>query len=79
VAGTADERNSLFADLLIYADMRLCEASCLLATELPGERAIASGPGAIHLGPAVTKRSRARTVFARSRPGKRGRTGRTRY
>ena len=43
--------------------MRLCEASCLLAPELPGERAAVSGLGAIHLGPAVTKRARARTVF----------------
>ena len=44
--------------------MRLGEASCLLVPELPGERAAASGLGAIHLGAAVTKRSRARTVFA---------------
>jgi integrase len=44
--------------------MRLGEASCLLAPELPGERAAASGLGAIHLGAAVTKRSRPRTVFA---------------
>ena len=65
--GRHDERNALFADLLIYTGMRLCEASCLLAPELPGERAAASGLGAIHLGPAVTKRSRARTVFAPSR------------
>ena len=62
--GRHDERNALFADLLIYTGMRLCEASCLLAPELPGERAAASGLGAIHLGPAVTKRARARTVFA---------------
>ncbi len=61
--GRHDERNALFADLLIYTGMRLCEASCLLAPELPGERAAVSGLGAIHLGPAVTKRSRARTVF----------------
>jgi site-specific recombinase XerD len=65
--GRHDERNALFADLLIYTGMRLCEASCLLAPEVPGERAAASGLGAIHLGPAVTKRSRARTVFAPSR------------
>ena len=62
--GRHDERNALFADLLIYTGMRLCEASCLLAPELPGERATVSGLGAIHLGPAVTKRARARTVFA---------------
>jgi len=62
--GRHDERNALFADLLIYTGMRLGEASCLLAPEVPGERAAASGLGAIHLGPAVTKRSRARTVFA---------------
>src|SRR6266568_1070055 len=62
--GRHDERNALFADLLIYTGMRLGEASCLLAPELPGARAAASGLGAIHLGAAVTKRSRARTVFA---------------
>jgi integrase len=62
--GRNDERNSLFADVLIYTGMRLGEASCLLVPELPGERAAASGLGAISLGPAVTKRSRARTVFA---------------
>lgn len=62
--GRHDERNALFADVLIYTGMRLGEASCLLAPELPGERAAARGLGAIDLGPAVTKRSRARTVFA---------------
>ena len=62
--GRHDERNALFADLLIYTGMRLGEASCLLVPELPGERAAASGLGAIGLGSAVTKRSRARTVFA---------------
>jgi integrase len=62
--GRNDERNALFADLLIYTGMRLGEASCLLVPELPGTRAAASGLGAIHLGAAVTKRSRARTVFA---------------
>jgi integrase len=62
--GRHDERNALFADLLIYTGMRLGEASCLLAPELPGERAAARGLGAIDLGPAVTKRSRPRTVFA---------------
>lgn len=65
--GRHDERNALFADLLIYTGMRLSEASCLLTPEVPGERAAMSGLGAIHLGPAVTKRSRARTVFAPSR------------
>jgi site-specific recombinase XerD len=65
--GRHDERNALFADLLIYTGMRLCEASCLLTPEVPGDRAAAPGLGAIHLGPAVTKRSRARTVFAPSR------------
>jgi len=62
--GRHDERNVLFADLLIYTGMRLGEASCLLVPELPGARAAASGLGSIHLGSAVTKRSRARTVFA---------------
>jgi integrase len=65
--GRHDERNALFADLLIYTGMRLCEASCLLAPELPGQRAAASGLGAIHLGAAVTKGARARTVFAPAR------------
>ena len=62
--GRHDERNALFADLLIYTGMRLGEASCLLVPELPGVRAAASGLGSIFLGAAVTKRSRARTVFA---------------
>lgn len=62
--GRHDERNALFADLLIYTGLRLGEASCLLVPELPGTRAAASGLGSIFLGSAVTKRSRARTVFA---------------
>jgi integrase len=63
--GRHDERNCLFAGLLIYTGMRLGEASSLLTVELPGRRA-ASGQqvGAISLAPAVTKRSRARSVFA---------------
>ncbi len=51
----------------IYTGMRLCEASCLLVPELPGQRGAASGLGAIHLGAAVTKGSRAWTVFAPAR------------
>ena len=51
----------------IYTGMRLCEASCLLVPELPGQRGAASGLGAIHLGAAVTKGWRARTVFAPAR------------
>jgi integrase len=63
--GRHDERNALFADLLIYTGMRLSEASSLLVTEVPGERASAGrGLGAIQLAPAVTKRGRGRTVFA---------------
>lgn len=65
--GRHGERNALFADLLVYTGMRLGEASCLLVPELPRERAAAAGMGAIYLGPAVTKRSRARTVFAPAR------------
>ena len=43
--GRHDERNALFADLLIYTGVRLGEASCLLVPELPGVRAAASGLG----------------------------------
>ena len=63
--GRHDERNALFADLLVYTGMRLGEASSLLVGELPGEGSAGKGQvGAIRLGEAVTKRSRPRTVFA---------------
>ena len=66
--GRHDERNALFADLLVYTGMRLSEASSLLSAELPGEPGGAvAGPAAIALAPAVTKRGRARTVFAPER------------
>ena len=66
--GCHDERNALFADLLIYTGMRLGEASSLLVGELPGEGPAGKGQvGAIRLGEAVTKRSRPRTVFAPAR------------
>jgi integrase len=63
--GRHDERNALFADLLVYTGMRLGEASSLLVSELPGEKYVGRGQaGPIHLGQAVTKRNRPRTVFA---------------
>ena len=62
-----DQRNALLADLLNYTGRRLCEASCLLVPELPGQGGAASGLGAIHLGAAVTKGPWARTVFAPAR------------
>ncbi|MGH9071973.1 MAG: tyrosine-type recombinase/integrase, partial [Acidimicrobiales bacterium] len=66
--GRHDERNAAFADLLIYTGMRLGEASSLLVSELPGEHVTGAGRLAgIHLSPAVTKRSRARTVFPPAR------------
>ena len=62
--GQQDERNAAFADLLVSTGMRLSEAAALLVPELPAlptdRRAKLSG---IHLGPAVTKRSRSRVVF----------------
>ncbi|MHB8341503.1 MAG: tyrosine-type recombinase/integrase [Mycobacteriales bacterium] len=62
--GRHDERNAAFADLLIFSGMRLSEAASLLVAELPSPRATGSARGgAIQLGPAVTKRSRARAVF----------------
>lgn len=66
--GRHDERNVLFADLLIYTGMRLGEASSLLVGELPGDRAAQGRAiGAIPLAAAVTKRARSRSVFAPAR------------
>jgi site-specific recombinase XerD len=63
--GRHDERNALFADLLIYTGLRLGEASSLLVAELPAERYAGKGQaGPIRLAQAVTKRNRPRTVFA---------------
>ncbi|MGH3119772.1 MAG: tyrosine-type recombinase/integrase [Streptosporangiaceae bacterium] len=59
--GRHDERNVVFADLLIYTGMRLSEASSLLVAELPAAGAQA---GAISVAASVAKRSRARTVLA---------------
>ena len=66
--GSHDERNVLFADLLIFTGMRLGEAASLLTVELPG-RGAADGAqvAAISLASAVTKRSRARPVFVPAR------------
>jgi integrase len=61
--GLHDERNCLFADLLIFTGMRLGEAASLLVTELPGIRSSAGRVPGISLAAAVTKRSRARAVF----------------
>jgi len=62
--GRHDQRNALFADLLIHTGMRLGEAACLLVCEVPGEGGAAERrAGTIRLGPAVTKRGRARAVF----------------
>jgi site-specific recombinase XerD len=61
--GRHDERNCLFADLLIFTGMRLGEAASLLAVELPGIRRAPGQVAAISLAAAVTKRSRARSVF----------------
>ena len=62
--GLHDERNCLFADLLIFTGMRLGEAASLLVTELPGIRSSAArAVPVISLAAAVTKRSRARAVF----------------
>jgi site-specific recombinase XerD len=63
--GRHDQRNALFADVLVHTGMRLGEASSLLEVELPGEGFAGKGQaGPIHLGQAVTKRNRPRTVFA---------------
>ena len=61
--GLHDERNCLFADLLIFTGMRLGEAASLLVAELPGIRSSAGRVPAMSLAAAVTKRSRARAVF----------------
>jgi site-specific recombinase XerD len=62
--GRHEQRNALFADLLIHTGMRLGEAACLLVCEVPGEGVAAERrAGPIHLGPSVTKRGRARSVF----------------
>jgi site-specific recombinase XerD len=65
--GRHDERNVLFADLCIYTGMRLSETSSLLVAELPRTPGDGTGVGAVHLAAAVTKRSRARTVFTPGR------------
>jgi site-specific recombinase XerD len=62
--GRHDERNALFADLLVYSGMRLGEAASLLVVELPSQMYAGRGQaGPILLGQAVTKRNRPRTVF----------------
>ncbi|MDA8286433.1 MAG: site-specific integrase [Actinomycetota bacterium] len=62
--GRHDERNAAFADLLISTGMRLSEGSSLLIPELPIVPTAGGGKlSGIHLGPAVTKRNRARVVF----------------
>ena len=61
--GLHDERNCLFADLLIFTGMRLGEAASLLVAELPGIRSSAGRVPAMSLAAAVTERSRARAVF----------------
>ncbi len=43
--GRHDERNALFADLLIYTGMRLGEASCLLAAGASGRACGVVGTG----------------------------------
>jgi site-specific recombinase XerD len=64
--GRHGERNAMFADLLIHTGMRLGEAASLLVSEIPplsGGR----GLGDVRLSAAVTKRSKARTVFVNRR------------
>jgi site-specific recombinase XerD len=64
--GRHGERNAMFADLLIHTGMRLGEAASLLVAEIPplsGGR----GLGDVRLAAAVTKRSKARTVFVNRR------------
>jgi site-specific recombinase XerD len=64
--GRHGERNAMFADLLICTGMRLGEAASLLLPEIPplsGGR----GLGDVRLSAAVTKRSKARTVFVNRR------------
>lgn len=64
--GRHGERNALFADSLVYTGMRLGEGASLLTTELPpvaGSRV----RGDVHLSSAVTKRHKARTVYANLR------------
>jgi site-specific recombinase XerD len=62
--GRHGERNAMFADLLIHTGMRLGEAASLLVTELPPR---SGGQGEVRLSAAVTKRSKARTVFVNRR------------
>lgn len=64
--GRHGERNSLFADLLVYTGMRLGEAASLLVPEVPvllGERTL----GDLLISAAVAKRHRARTVYLNRR------------
>jgi integrase len=64
--GRHGERNALFADSLVYTGMRLGEGASLLTTELPSA-VVSRVWGDVHLSPAVTKRHRARTVYANLR------------
>ncbi|MEU6496874.1 hypothetical protein ABZ890_41990 [Streptomyces sp. NPDC046984] len=62
--GRHGERNALFAGSLVYTGMRLSEGASLLTTELPP---VAEGRGEIYLAAQVTKRHKARRVFANRR------------
>ncbi|MFE7114123.1 tyrosine-type recombinase/integrase [Streptomyces sp. NPDC057654] len=62
--GRHGERNALFADSLVYTGIRLGEGASLLTTELPP---VAGGRGDIYLAAQVTKRHKARRVFANRR------------
>jgi site-specific recombinase XerD len=63
--GRHGERNSLFADLLVYTGMRLGEAASLLVPEVPplGGRVA----GALQVPAAVAKRGKGRVVFVNQR------------
>ncbi|MFZ4237417.1 tyrosine-type recombinase/integrase [Streptomyces murinus] len=64
--GRNGERNALFADSLVYTGMRLGEGASLLVTEVPPLN-VHRVLGDVHLSAAVTKRHKARTVYANVR------------
>ncbi|MFE2495647.1 tyrosine-type recombinase/integrase [Streptomyces scopuliridis] len=65
--GRNGERNALFADSLVYTGARLGEGASLLVTEVPPVHGVPRAVGDVRLSAAVTKRHRARTVYANLR------------
>jgi site-specific recombinase XerD len=63
--GRHGERNALFADLLVYTGMRLCEGANMLVCEVP--RIMDRAAGALQVPAAVAKRGKGRIVYVNQR------------